>query len=58
VKIESIKKTELEVKLEMKILVSQTGTSEAIFNNRMQYIEERISDSKDKRYQNLCQIKQ
>ena len=48
VKIESIKKTQTERNLERKNLRTKTVTSEANLTNRIEEMEERISDSEDK----------
>jgi hypothetical protein len=43
VEMESLKKTQTKVKLEMKNVGTQTKTSEASLTNRVQEMEERIS---------------
>jgi predicted nucleic acid-binding Zn-ribbon protein len=47
VEIESIKETQTDGNLEMKILETQTGTLEASLTNRIQKMEERLSDVED-----------
>ena len=48
-KIEAIKKTQMEVTLEMENLGRRTATTDTIINNKIQEMEERISDIKDKK---------
>ena len=45
---ESLKKTQTEIKLQMKTLVSQTETTEAILTNKEQDVEDRISGIENK----------
>ena len=47
VEIESIKKTQNEEILEMKSLWIRTGSTEVNFTNRIQKMEDRVSDAED-----------
>ena len=48
VEIESMKKTQMEVNLEMKCWGIQGGTSEASLTNKLPYMKERLSGNEDK----------
>ncbi|KAL6080965.1 hypothetical protein STEG23_016230 [Scotinomys teguina] len=47
IEIETIKKTQSEGRLEIENLTKQTGTTDTSITNRMQEIEQRISDAED-----------
>jgi chaperonin cofactor prefoldin len=58
IKVETIKKTQREITLKIEILGKKSGVTDASITNRIQEMEERISDAEDSKQNMDTRIKE